>query len=400
MPAPNEPNDPNAPFLLNPTTTFLNHGSFGACPRAVLEAQSRWRLLLEEEPVHFFHDVYPQAIDATRAALAAFLQADPDGLVFLHNATTAVSTVLRGLNIGPGDHLLATSHGYGACNLAISEVARQRGADLELVTLPWPVEDPAEVIEALWRARRPGTKLLLVDHITSPTGLVLPVHEIVRRFEEAGTSVLVDGAHAPGQVPLNLQSLGASWYTGNLHKWVCAPKGAAFLAVRTDRRETLRPLVISHGYNATLPSGRRCLRSAFDWAGTDDPSAWLAVTTALETIPALGGGSWERVMERNRAMSLRARVQLSEALGVPLAAPESMVGAMAAVPLPGHVAPAPEGLLGLAPLQRSLMTRHHIQVPVIPFPAPPRALVRVSAHLHNRDEDYARLATALRQELG
>ncbi len=388
--------DPATAWSLDPEITFLNHGSYGACPRAVLEAQAVWRARLEAEPVRFFEEEYLPALDEARRRVARFVGADPEGLVFVPNATTGVNTVLRALPLGPGDELLTTDHVYPACRNALEETAQACGARLVVAELPLPITGPDDVLEALDRAASDRTRLLLVDHVTSPTAVVFPVARIVAEFRRRGVPVLVDGAHAPGMVDLDVTALGADFCTGNLHKWVCAPKGAGFLVLAPAWRERIRPLVISHGAR-TRPAGRSRLLAEFDWTGTFDPSAWLAAPAALDFLDRIVEGGVAEVRRRNRALARRARALVAARLGVEPPCPDEMLGSMAALPLPPARELPADGEAD--PLHRALRARHGIEVPVFPWPAPPRRLVRLSAQLYNRLEQYERLADALATEL-
>jgi isopenicillin-N epimerase len=398
-------------WVLDPTVRFLNHGSFGACPRAVLDEQQQWRERMEREPVWFLDHELEGLLDLARTELAAFLGADPDGLAFVPNATTGISTVLRSLRFEPGDELLTTSHEYNASVNALRFVAAAWGARLVVAELPFPIEDPEAAAEAVLRAVTPATRLALISHVTSPTALVLPVERIVPALAERGVDTLVDGAHAPGMVPLALDALGAAWYTGNAHKWLCAPKGSAFLWARGDRRDVIRPLAISHGANSPR-HGRGRFRLEFDWPGTSDPTPYLSIPAALRTVGGMMPGGWRQVAERNHALALVARDLLCEALAVPRPAPDRMLGAMAAVPLPDGFEPAPvepspdaERSLPDDPLHDRLFRQHRIEVPVTgwPFTGPPDRprlrLLRVSAQLYNELHDYEVLAAALREML-
>ncbi|HYO54981.1 aminotransferase class V-fold PLP-dependent enzyme, partial [Archangium sp.] len=328
-----------------------------------------------------------------RAALGAFLDADPDDLAFVNNATTGVNTVLQSLRFAPGDELLTTDHEYNATRNALDFVASRWGVKVVVVTLPWPVPSPQAVVDAVLAHVTGRTRLLLIDHITSQTALVLPVAEIVRTLRERGVETLVDGAHGPGQVPLSLRQLGAAYYTGNCHKWLCAPKGAAFLHVRRDLQPSIRPLVISHGYNSRRKDRSR-FRLEFDWQGTTDPTLFLCVPKALEVMGGMLPGGWPEVMASNRAKALAARALLCQRLGVAPSCPEEMVGSMATIPLPDGF-PMEPSALGVDPLQDRLLFEHHIEVPIFPWPRPPHRLLRLSAQLYNTHAEYQRLAEAL-----
>jgi len=382
-----------AHWTLDPAIDFLNHGSFGACPRVVLEAQQELRAEMERRPVEFLARRFWDLLDAARQEVAAFLGADAAGLVVVPNTTTGVSTVLRSVEaeLRASDELLTTDQSYDSCRNALDFVAARSGARLVIVEIPFPLRGAAEVTQRLLDAVTPRTRLALVDHITSPTALVLPVEEIVRELTARGVEVLVDGAHAPGMLPLRLVELGAAWYTGNCHKWICAPKGAAILWAREDKRASLRPLVVSHGYENLLRPDRSRLHDEFDWQGTDDPTAFLCVPEAIRTVGSLVPGGWPEVRRRNHALALAARDRLVAALGIEPPAPDDMLGSMAAVPLPdGEREPG----LELDPLQRELLGRHSIEVPVMSWRRPRRVL-RVSAQLYNEIAQYERLAAAL-----
>ena len=375
---------------------FLNHGSFGACPTEVLRHQAALRAEMEAEPVRFLSRELDDRLDVARAALAAFLGADADDLAFVTNATSGVNAVLRSRVFAAGDELLTTDHVYGACRNTLNFVAERAGARVVIVTVPFPIGSPDEVVEAVLAKVTPRTRLALLDHITSPTALILPIERLIAELGARGVDVLVDGAHAPGMVPLNLATLGATYYSGNCHKWLCAPKGSAFLWTRRDRQADVRPLTISHGATAVRP-GRSRFRLEFDWTGTSDPTAWLTVPKAIEYLPTLVEGGWPALMARNRALALEARRLLCAAAGTPPPCPDEMVGSLAAVRLPDGTAEV--GWRRPDPLQPRLFEDWRIEVPVMSWPAAPRRLVRISAQLYNRREHYERLAEALRKEL-
>ena len=381
-------------WTLDPGVVFLNHGSFGATPRAVLEVQAQLRARMEAEPVRFFVRELEGLLDAARARLATFLGCDADGLAAVRNATYGVNAVLRSLRLSPGDELLTTDHEYGACRNALDAVAAQHGATVTVALIPFPLRSEDEVLAAVLARVTRRTRLVLIDHVTSPTGLVLPVAAIVSALRERGVQTLIDGAHAAGMLPLDLRALGATYYTGNLHKWTSAPKGAGYLYVDREHRLGVRPLAISHGASSPRTDRSR-FQLEFDWTGTDDPTAFLSVPAALDTMAAMVPGGWATVRARNRELALRARDLLCDALGTQPPAPDGMIGSMAAVPLPAR---APRSPLTLDPLQDALFARG-VEVPIVAWPAPPARLVRISAQLYNDEADYHRLAEALRLEL-
>jgi isopenicillin-N epimerase len=388
-------------WALDPDTVFLNHGSFGACPRSVLAVQQTLRAEMEANPVAFLARRLEDRLAAARAAVAAFVGADPDDLAFVPNATAGIATVIGSFGIGPGDELLATDHEYNAALNALRVAVADAGARVVVARIPLPVGGPDEVIERILAAVTPRTRLALISHVTSPTALVFPVERLVPLLEARGVAVLVDGAHAPGMVPLDLGALGASWYVANLHKWCCAPKGAGFVHVRRDRQATIRPLAVSHAANDPRPAPSPFVR-AFDWTGTFDPTPYLAAPIALAEVAAMVEGGWAAVMARNAALALGAREILLAALGGVSLAPAAMLGAMAAVELPAGFGPPPALPVDEDPVQVALREHAGIEVPLMAWPRDPgpgerrRRLVRVSAHLHNEIPDYVALSDALR----
>lgn len=380
---------------LDPEIDFLNHGSFGSCPLAVLEEQNELRMLLEREPIRFLDNELEQRVDAARGVLAEFLGGRAEDLVFVPNATAGVNAVVRSLDFGPGDELLTTDHEYNACANVLRFVAERTGAKVVTANIPLPIRDPGEVTQRILDCVTPRTRLALVDHVTSPTGLIFPIEEIVRALNERGVDTLVDGAHSPGLTPIELDALGAAYYTGNCHKWICSPKGSAFLHVRSDRQHLIRPHLISHGHN-TPRTDRSKFQIEFGWTGTGDPSAMLCTPSALHFMQGLLDGGWPAVMEANRALALRARKIVGEALGVEPIAPESMIGPMASFPLPDLDGEPVVPPIRFDPLKIALERQYRIQIPIFPWPQHPKRMIRLSAQLYNDIEQYERLAAALR----
>jgi isopenicillin-N epimerase len=385
---------------LDPEIIFLNHGSFGSCPFPVLAFQQEIRNRLERQPVRFFVRELEGLLDRAREELAEFLRADPSGLVFVPNATTGVNTVLRSLRFQPGDELLVTDHEYNACRNALNVVADRCGARVVVAAVPFPLRSEEQIVGAVLGSVSGRTRLALLDHVSSQTGVVFPIERLVGELAARGVDALVDGAHAPGMAPLDLRRLGAAYYTGNCHKWLCAPKGAAFLSVRGDRQQAIRPLSISHGANSTRTDRSRFLIE-FGWTGTWDPSAFLSVPEALRFMGARLSGGWPAVMQRNRELALAARRTLSEGLRIERPCPDEMIGSLASLPLPDALSAEPSrSPLYLDPLQDALLLEHRIEVPIIPWPAPPKRLLRISAQLYNALPQYEQLAWALRGLFG
>jgi isopenicillin-N epimerase len=391
---------PASPFAglwpLDPGVLHLNHGSFGACPSAVLAFQGALREELEREPTDFLVRRLPARLAAAREALGAFVGAGADDLAFVANATGGVNAVLRSLELAPGDELLTVDHAYGACRRALDYVAGRAGARVVTARLPFPVGSAGELVEPVLAAVTSRTRLALVDHVTSPTALVLPVERLVTELRARGVETLVDGAHALGMLPLDLDRLGAGYYTANAHKWLCAPKGAAFLHVRRDLQRGIHPLTISHGFDPAAGGAR--FREEWDWTGTLDPTAWLAVPECIRFLGGLLPGGWGELMARNRALCLAARVRLASALGQAPPCPDGMIGAIAALPLPAAPPSAPASRLGHEALADWTRERG-VETWFFPWPGPGGKVVRVSAQLYNDESQYERLAQLLAEAL-
>ncbi len=383
-------------WSLDRNVAFLNHGSFGACPTAVLACQTELRARLESQPVQFFVRDLEEMLDTARESLARFLGGDPAGLAWVPNATTAVNAVVRSLDFQPGDELLTTDHEYNACRNVLDFVAQRSGATVVVASIPFPVHTSSEITDAILEHVTARTRLALLDHVTSQTALVLPISELVSALRERGVDTLVDGAHAPGMLDVDLDAIGAAYYTGNCHKWLCAPKGAGFLYVDADHREATRPAVISHGANS-LRTDRSRFLSEFDWVGTTDPTAILTVPEAIRFMASLLPGGWPELRERNRSLTLQARNILCQALAIEPPCPDEMIGSLASFTLQDGDGRPSSSPLYADPLQDELLDRYGIEVPVIPWPAPPGRLIRISAQIYNDESQYRRLGEALRK---
>ncbi len=384
---------PRSPFAshwsLDPNTHHLNHGSFGACPTEVLAKQQAFREQMERNAMQFLVRDLERLLDDARAQLAQFLGATEAGLAFVPNATTGVNAVVRSVPLSAGDEVLVTNHGYAACRNAVDFSAALRGARVIVAEVPFPPTSNDEIVEAIILAATPKTSLALIDHVTSPTGLVWPIADIVDRLAERGVDTVVDGAHAAGMLPLDISRIGAAYYVGNCHKWLCAPKGAGFLWVRGDRIDKVRPHVISHGATSQRRDRSRFL-AEFDWTGTLDPSPYLCVPESIRLVGGMVPGGWPEVMKRNREVAWSARQAVASALGVAVSTPKAMVGAMVAFPLP-PAAPdrGPD-------LQGQLLKSARLEVPVMPWAGRPEGILRYSVQLYNAAAEYAVLAEALR----
>jgi isopenicillin-N epimerase len=368
-----------AQFELAPGLVHLNHGSFGALPRAVAAEQERWRRLIERDPTSFFTFELPGLLRQAAGRIASRFGGRTDDWVFCENATSAINGVLAGLALEPGDEIVTTSHAYGAVLKAMRAWAARRGAAVVVADLPVFLQTDEQVIEAISASLGPRTRLLIVDHITSATAMVLPVGRIVEHAHKMGIPVLVDGAHAPGQVPLDVPAIGADWYTGNAHKWLFAPRGCGLLWTDPARQNATRPAILSHGTDEGYTA-------AFDWVGTRDVTPWLCFDAAVKAHEAFGG---EKLMEQNRLLALAGAEIVAESLGATVSAPPQMRAAMAALSF-GH---APADPHAATALRRALVQEYGVVVPIHAFAG--KIWVRISAQNYNCIDDYQRCADAV-----
>ena len=384
-----------AHWALDPAITYLNHGTVGCPPRRVLEAQQRLRDEIELQPSHFLlRQLVGRLGERTNAAprlraaiapIAAFLGARPDDLVFVDNATTGVNAVLRSFPFAPGDEILLSDHNYGAVRYAAEYVASERGAIVKTVELPWPLPDPAAITRAWEAALGPRTRLALVDHVTSSSALVFPLAAIAAACRARGVAVLVDGAHAPGAIPLDLESLGVDWYTGNLHKWMWSPRPCAVLWVRPDRQAATRPTIISWGYQQGFVN-------EFEWSGTKDPTPYLGAPVGLAMMQEFGV---EAVRAYNHGLAWGAAQHLAQRWSVPIEVAEATCGTMVTIALPERLGNTMDDAQRL---RDALLFEDHIEVQLHAWRD--RLRVRVSAQIYNDLDDIEHLAAAVEARAG
>lgn len=380
----------------DPNTVFLNHGSFGACPDKILQLQQLLQQRLEKEPVKFMTDEFIDLYLENKKALAEFVGCHPDDLVFVRNATTGVNTIMNSLTFREDDEIVSHSHAYGACQNVLVHYAEKFGCKVINAEIPFPIQHENEVIEAFLKVVTPKTKLVMADHITSATGLVFPIEKLVKELEGRGIEVLVDGAHGPGMTHLELEKLGASYYTGNCHKWICSPKGSALLYVRKDKQSKINPLNISHKND--LFAGTDSHWSAqFIWPGTEDFSAYLCVKDSINYMGNLFG-SWEELRERNRALCLSARKSIAAKTGTPLPAPDTMISHLANILVDEHAEMPAVTFNMMSPIKKILQEKYHIQVPVFLYNKNNlRAWVRIAVQAYNSPEQYEYLGDCLKE---
>jgi isopenicillin-N epimerase len=388
----------------DPGIVYLNHGSFGGTPRAVMAAQSAYRERLEAEPVDFFVNQHWGLMDDSRRALASLIHAPWDCIAPVYNATIGVATALSNLSLEPGDEVLTNTHEYPACQNNLRAIAAKAGAKVVTAEIAFPIASPGQALDAILSRLTSKTKVVLVSHVTSPTGLVLPVEPLVEELNRRGIASIVDGAHAPGMVPtLDIARMNPTCYTANCHKWVCSPKGSAFLYVRPELRSDVRPVILSNNAEKPRP-GRDQFLTEFDYVGTSDYTMFYAIKDAIAYMSSLIPGGYAEVMRRNRELVLKGRDILCRAIGITPPAPDSMIGSICTLILPSHDRARTERLKARPSrfhdaLQDALLDKHHIQVPVWGLANKPERFLRISAQLYNSIEQYEYLAAALANEL-
>ena len=377
-------------FLLDPAVVFLNHGSFGATPRPVFDVYQQWQRRLEWQPVQFLGTDVVVYLAEARAALGRYLNAPADDLVFVPNTTFGVNVVARSLRLGPGDDVLMTDHEYGACERAWTYLSRERGFGVVRQPVALPLTTAEAIVDQVWAGVTERTRVLYLSHITSPTAVCLPVEALCARAHAAGILTVIDGAHAPGQIPLDLAALGADFYTGNCHKWLCAPKGSAFLYARREVHALIEPLVIGWGWEGEpgFSFGTRLLDYT-QWLGTSDLSAYLSTPAAIDFQTT---HDWPTVRARCHALAAETVARIEALTGLPSIYPPGDDGffvQMAAAALP----PVPD----LPAFKKRLYDGYRVEIPCIQWGG--RQLIRVSIQGYNSRKDVDALLTALQSLL-
>ena len=378
-------------FLINPNVIFLNHGSFGATPKPVFREYQRWQRELEKQPVEFLGRRFTQLMAESRAALGKYLGTHGDNLVYTQNVTISLNIVARSLELGPGDEVLSTDHEYGAIDRTWRFLSRERGFRYINQRISTPIKSEESFVENFWQGVNSRTRVIAISHITSPTAIIFPIKEIIQRARAAGIITVIDGAHVPGQIPLHLDSLGADFYGGNLHKWLCAPKGAGFLYARPEMQHLVKPLVVSWGYESETPSGSRFIDEQ-EWWGTRDIAAFLAVPAAIEFLEK---HYWHQVQEECHALARDAQRGICELTGLSSLHPQAdgfrsisgqaWFGQMITAPLPVDT--------DTVVLKTRLYDEYCIEVPVVDWNG--NKLIRVSVQGYNTRRDIDKLCRAL-----
>jgi isopenicillin-N epimerase len=373
-------------FQLDPDIHFLNHGSFGATPKPVFREYQRWQRELERQPVEFLGRRHNDLMRTSRSVLAEFFHTEADHLVYTQNVTISLNIVARSLELGPGDEVLSTDHEYGAMDRTWRFLSRERGFTYVNQPIPVPLLSIQKFVDDLWKGVTPRTRVIFLSHITSPTAIIFPVRQVIERTRQAGILTVIDGAHAAGQLPLDLPALGADFYGGNLHKWLCAPKGAGFLYARPEAQHLLKPLVVSWGYEAEAP-GSSIFVDQHEWWGTRDPAAFLSIPAAVEFQRK---HDWDKVRRDCHALATETLTRIEELTGVHSFYPDDRWYAqMFTAVLPDSA--------DIIRLKSKLYDEYHIEVPLMEWNG--KHLIRVSVQGYNDQKDMDALLAALKHLL-
>ena len=368
-------------FLLDPSVTFLNHGSFGATPKSVFYEYQNWQMELERQPVEFLGRRFNDLMAESRAALGIYLGTHADNLVYTQNATISINIVARSLELGAGDEVLTSDHEYGAMDRTWRFLSKEHG--FTYINQPVSLDSHTAFIDSFWSGVTPRTRVIFLSHITSPTAVIFPLDEIIKRARVAGIITIIDGAHVPGQLALDLDALGADFYGGNLHKWLCAPKGAGFLYARPEMQHLLKPLVVSWGYESETPSGSTFI-DHHEWWGTRDLAAFLTVPAAIEFQTK---HKWDTVQAACHQLAVDAQTRICNLTGLaPLhSLTENWFAQLTAAPLPVDT--------DLAALKARLYDEQRVEVPLVEWKG--MKLIRVSIQGYNSKRDVDHLLNAL-----
>ena len=367
-------------FLIDPNTIFLNHGSYGACPRPVFEEYQKWQGILETQPVRFFKETVYATLKDSRVALGKFVGCEEEELLFFQNPTTAISNVIYNLELNNKDEILMTDHEYGALVRAWEAMGRRTGANIIQQNIPIGLSTEEDFIDAFWEGVTENTKVIFISHITSPTALIFPIKQIITRAKEKGIITIIDGAHVPGQLDLNINDLGCDFYTGALHKWLCAPKGTSFLFVKKEHHAWMKPLIYSWGKDGDDPGPTEFLQD-FQWQGTRDMSAFLTIPKAIDFYHECIQPLQKNCLQIN----LEAYSKFQAILGTdPLSSGVGWLGQMVSHPLPHDI---PKDIKDL------LLKKHKIEIPI--FEWNNLNLIRISIQVYNDRKDVESLMSAL-----
>jgi len=375
----------------------LDHASFGGCPQKVMTAQDDVRYLIESDVYGFIERDYTLALRRSKETLAIFLNADLGGLSLLPGVTHALNVIIQSQSFEPGDELLTISHAYSSTLMILKHVAKRDQAKVVVANVPFPVTSPDEVLETLLACVTVRTRFAVIDHVTSRTSLILPVEQMVGQLSARGVDTLVDGAHAPGAIEVDLDRINAAYYVGDCHKWMCTPRGSGFMHIRRDRLSDIKPLIVARSAYENEPAKISDLERHFDWLGTADPSACLSVPAAISFLDTTIPGGRYAYAGRNHELAVVARKLLCEAFGIAEPCPEHMIGSMASIRLPDPIGPRVEARH--LPLQQTLWNKYRIEIPIYSWPSYPKRVLRFSVQAHNHVDQYIYLAKALKATL-
>jgi len=371
---------------------YLDHGAFGGCPIRVMETQEEIRRAIEADPHDFFERRYPAAIEGAKTALAKFVNADVRGLVLMTGTTQAVNVVVQSQRFSVGDEILTTSHMYSSVAMLLDFMATRDGAKVVVAEVPFPIRTKKEIFQSIMSCVTDRTKFALIDHVPSRTALIFPVEEIVAAMAVRGIDTLVDGAHVPGMIPLDISKINAAYYVGNCHKWMCTPRGVGFIHIRADRINCIKPLVIARSPHAANPTVHDTLEHQFDWQGTFDPSAWLSLPTSINFLENIVAGGHAGLINMNKGLAIESGKLICNRLGIEFPCDQELVTSMFSIPLPDSPGPPSVGML---PIQLTLWEKHQIEVPIYAWPAHPKRVLRISCQAHNFLQQYASFADIL-----
>jgi isopenicillin-N epimerase len=381
---------------LNKDIVYLNHGSFGATPTAVLEKQQQYQKEMEAEAIEFYIDNLPNLLNESKTALANFVGTSTHNIVFTQNTTTGVNTILKSIIGREGDEWLTTNHGYGACVHALKHYAAKNKCEVVVAAVDYPVKTEEDMIAAIEKSITPKTTIALIDYVTSASAIIFPVKKIIELLHSKGIKVIIDAAHCPGMIDFSIDDLQPDFFIANCHKWICSPKGSAFIYVAPEHQQMISPLVISH-YNDSQVGEAAHWSNQFMWDGTHDYSAYICVKEALEHLPTLHQDGWAGIKKHNRELAFTAATKIAEALKVQLPAPKELLGSIINIPMPNGETPEKFFHHNQA-LKNKLFKRYNVEVPVFLFPKAPQQWMRISAQLYNSMEQYDYLIECLKEE--
>lgn len=383
-------------WSIRPDILYLDNGAFGSCPLEISKKQQEIRQEIEENPHDFFERNFLPSWNRSREALSKFINADTLGLVVLPGATHGMNVVIQALKFKAGDEILTTNHAYSSVRLMLEQVAKRDDACIVVVNIPWMVASEQILLQNLLSHVTERTRLAVIDHIPSRSGLVFPIKQIVSEFESRNIDTLVDGAHVPGMLPLDVKDINAAYYVANCHKWMCTPRGVGFLHIREDKVQNIKPLIIARSPHVSKKSSHSTLEHGFTWFGTSDPSAVLCLPSSIEFLKKVVPGGHDGLVKRNHKLAILARRIVCRALGIPIPCPDNVIGSMATIPLPDSPGPEQEGMLSI---QQMLWEKHKIVIPVYSYPSYPKRVIRLSVQAYNHLDQYLRLADCLRAVL-